>query len=68
MNGKKELQEIAENATGKQTTNACEEAFKLTGCTLEHNGDVTCEITKGEFDNVSASGVKPKQLVFTIKD
>jgi len=70
MNGKKELQEIAENATAKQNTDSAPDsgAFKLEKCTMERNGDVTCAITKSEFDNVSKSGIKPQRLVFEIKD
>jgi len=60
MEGKKELQEMAEKATAPD--------FKLTECTLEHNGDVTCSVSKEVFANVSESGVKPNRLVFEIKD
>jgi len=70
MNGEKELQKIAESTTAKQNTNSAPDSgtFKFDKCTMERSGDITCTISKSEFETVSKSGVKPKRLVFEIED
>jgi len=42
--------------------------FKFQECSMEPTGDITCSISKAEFENVSKSGIKPQRLVFEIKD
>jgi len=66
MEEKKGLQEMAEKKVAESASD--NGTFTFNKCTMERSGDITCTISKGEFEKVSGSGVKPNRLVFEIKD
>jgi len=35
-------------------------------CSIDKNGDVTCNVTKETFDEIQKNEIKPKKIVFEI--
>ena len=38
----------------------------LSKCSIDKNGDVTCNVTQEKFDEIQKNDIKPKKIVFEI--